>query len=147
MIKIGDTQFKIHHYGIAHTKTDIMIEVVENSVLFLGDNVLALRLPRASDGNFQGNISTIKTILDSKANIFVPGHGPTGDKTMVKVYLDYLTKIYKAAQKAFEEDLDSSDVITITRETTAAYKDWSGYEDEIGPHGAQAYSEVEAAEF
>jgi glyoxylase-like metal-dependent hydrolase (beta-lactamase superfamily II) len=146
-IKIGDTQFKIHHYGIAHTKTDIMIEVVENSVLFLGDNVLALRLPRASDGNFQGNISTIKTILDSKAKIFVPGHGPTGDKTMVKVYLDYLTKIYEAAQKAFEEDLDSSDVITITRETTAAYKDWSGYEDEIGPHGAQAYSEVEAAEF
>jgi glyoxylase-like metal-dependent hydrolase (beta-lactamase superfamily II) len=147
IITVGDTQFKIHHYGIAHTKTDIMIEVVENSVLFLGDNVLALRLPRASDGNFQGNISTIKTILDSKAKIFVPGHGPTGDKTMVKVYLDYLTKIYEAAQKAFEEDLDSSDVITITRETTTAYKDWSGYEDEIGPHGAQAYSEVEAAEF
>ena len=147
VITVGDTQFIIHHYGIAHTKTDIMIEVVENSVVFLGDNALALRLPRASDGNFQGNISTIRTILDNDAKIFVPGHGPTGDKTMVKVYLDYLTLVYQAAQKAFNEDLDSSDVITISRETTAAYKDWSGYEDEIGPHGAQAYSEVEAAEF
>lgn len=147
IVKIGNTQFKIHHYGIAHTKTDIMIEVVENSVVFLGDNVLALRLPRASDGNFQGNISTIRTILDNDVKIYVPGHGPTGDETMVKVYLDYLTLVYQAAQKAFNEDLDSSDVITITRETTAAYKDWSGYEDEIGPHGAQAYSEVEAAEF
>lgn len=147
IVKIGNTQFKIHHYGIAHTKTDIMIEVVENSVVFLGDNVLALRLPRASDGNFQGNISTIRTILDNDVKIYVPGHGPTGDETMVKVYLDYLTLVYQAARKAFNEDLDSSDVITISRETTAAYKDWSGYEDEIGPHGAQAYSEVEAAEF
>ena len=147
VIKIGDTQFKIHHYGIAHTKTDIMIEIVENSVVFLGDNVLALRLPRATDGDFQGNISTIKTILESKVKTYVPGHGPTGDKKMVETYLDYLILVYKAAQKAFEEDLDSSDVITITRETTAAYKDWSGYNDEIGPHGAQAYGEVEAAEF
>ena len=46
IIKVGDTQFKIHHYGIAHTKTDIMIEVIENSVIFLGDNVLSLRIPR-----------------------------------------------------------------------------------------------------
>ena len=67
VIKIGDTQFRIHHYGVAHTKTDIMIEVVENSVIFLGDNVLAKRLPRMSDGTFQGSISTINTILESDA--------------------------------------------------------------------------------
>ena len=147
VIKIGDTQFKIHHYGIAHTKTDIMIEVVENSVVFLGDNVLSLRIPRTSDGTFQGNISTIETILKSKITTYVPGHGPTGDKAMVEKYLNYLAQIYKAAQKAFEEDLDSSDVLTITKETTTAYKDWHGYDDLLGPQGAQAYSEVEAAEF
>jgi len=147
IIKVGDTQFKIHHYGIAHTKTDIMIEVVENSVVFLGDNVLSLRIPRTSDGTFQGNISTIKTILESNAKTYVPGHGPTGDRTMVETYLGYLTLVYEAAQQAFEDDLDSSDVLTITRKTTAAYKDWYGYEDLLGPQGAQAYSEVEAAEF
>ncbi len=147
IITVGDTRFKIHHYGVAHTKTDIMIEVVDQSVVFLGDNVLSLRLPRTSDGTFQGNISTINTILESDINTYVPGHGPTGDKKMVEDYLGYLMLIYEAAQKAFEEDLDSSDVITITRETTDAYKDWAGYELEIGPHGAQAYGEVEAAEF
>ena len=147
VIKIGDTQFKIHHYGISHTKTDIMIEVVEESVIFLGDNVLAKRLPRMSDGNFQGNISTINTILESKIKTYVPGHGPTGDNTMVKDYLNYITQVYEAAQQAFEDDLDSSDVITITKQSTAAYKDWSGYEEQLGAHGAQAYSEVEEAEF
>jgi hypothetical protein len=43
--------------------------------------------------------------------------------------------------------MDSSDVKPIALKATAAYKDWSGYEDEIGPQGAQAYMEVEAAEF
>ena len=124
VIKVGDTQFKIHHYGIAHTKTDIMIEVVESSVIFLGDNVLSLRIPRTSDGTFQGNISTIRTILESDINTYVPGHGPTGDKVMVETYLNYLILVYEAAQKAFEDDLDSSDVLAITRETTAEYKDW-----------------------
>jgi len=147
VIQIGDTHFKIHHYGIAHTKTDIMIEVVENSVVFLGDNVLALRIPRTTDGTFAGNIATIKTILKSNAKIYVPGHGPTGDNNMVEQYLNYLTQIYEAAKKTFDEDLDSSDVITITKETTAMYKDWYGYADLVGPQGAQAYSEIEAAEF
>lgn len=146
-IKVGDTTFKIHNYGVAHTNTDIMIEVVENSVVFLGDNVLALRIPRTSDGTFQGNISSVRTMLESNAKTYVPGHGPTGDRAMVETYLNYLTLVYEAAQKAFEEDLDSSDVISITKETTTAYKDWPGYEELLGPQGAQAYSEVEAAEF
>ncbi len=147
VIKVGNTHFKIHHYGIAHTKTDIMIEVVENSVVFLGDNVLSLRIPRTSDGTFAGNIATINTILESKIKTYIPGHGPTGDSAMVKKYLNYLTLVYKAAQKTFADDLDSSDVITITKETTTAYKDWHGYNDLLRPQGAQAYSEVEEAEF
>ena len=147
VIKVGDTEFKIHHYGISHTKGDIMIEVVGSSVIFLGDNVLSLRIPRTSDGQFQGNIATINTILESDIKTYIPGHGPTGDKAMVETYLNYLVQVYAAAKKAFEDDLDSSDVITISEETTAAYKDWFGYDELLGPQGAQAYGEIEAAEF
>ena len=147
MIKVGDTEFKIHHYGIAHTKTDIMIEVIGESVVFLGDNVLALRIPRTADGTFQGNIDSVNTVLEVNAKTYVPGHGPTGDKAMVEKYIGYLTLVYEAAQKAFEEDLDSSDVLAITTDTTADYKDWHGYSELLGPQGAQEYGEVEASEF
>lgn len=146
-ITVGDTNFKIHHYGVAHTQSDIMIEVIENSVVFLGDNVLSRRMPRMSDGTFQGNISTVKKILETNAKVYVPGHGPTSDSSMVNKYINYLKLIYKAAQETFEEDLDSSDVIKTTTKTTAEYKDWYGYSDLVGPHGAQAYGEVEAEEF
>lgn len=147
IIDIGDTRFKIYHNGVAHTKTDIMIEVLDNSVVFLGDNVLAKRLPRMSDGTFMGSVDAIDKILKTGAKTYVPGHGPSGDETLVKDYRNYITLVYSAAKKAFDEDLDSSDVIKITSKTTVAYKDWSGYEEQIGQHGAQAYAEIEAAEF
>lgn len=146
-IKIGNKTFRIHHYGQAHTRTDIMIEVEEDGVVFLGDNVTANRIPRMSDGNFTGNISSVDKILETGAKTWIPGHGPSGDVTMVKTYRDYLQAIYSSAAKAFEDDLDSSDVKAISLKATAQYRDWSGYEEELGPQGAQAYMEVEAAEF
>ena len=145
--KIGNKTFRIRHYGQAHTRTDIMIEVEEDDVIFLGDNVTADRIPRMSDGNFQGNISSVDKILGIEAKTWVPGHGPTGDATIVKAYRDYLQAVYSSAEKAFNDDLDSSDVKAISLQATQQYKDWAGYNDELGPQGAQAYMEVEAAEF
>lgn len=146
-IKLGDTTFRIHHYGVAHTTSDVMIEVVEESVIFLGDNVLANRIPRMGGGNFKGAMNSIDEILKTGAQVYVPGHGPTGDTAMVKTYKQYLSLIYQAAKKAFDKDLDSSDVKSFSLKTTQKYKNWSGYEDEVYRHGAQAYMEVEAAEF
>jgi len=147
VIKIGQTHFRIYHYGQAHTKTDIMIDVVEDKTVFLGDNVLADRIPRMSDGSFQGSINACDKILEVNASTWVPGHGPTGSSDIIKNYRHYLSLIYAAAKKAFDDDLDSSDVIAISRKTTTAYKGWAGYDDELGKHGAQAYEEIEAAEF
>lgn len=146
-IKIGNKTFRIHHHGQAHTRTDLMIEVLEDSVVFLGDNVTTNRIPRMTDGNFTGNINSVDLILEVDATTWIPGHGKTGDAAMVKGYRDYLAAVYASAKQAFDADMDSSDVKPIALKATAAYKDWSGYEDEIGPQGAQAYMEVEAAEF
>jgi len=146
-IKIGNKTFRIHHYGQAHTLTDIMIEVEEDGVMFLGDNVTADRIPRLSDGTFMGNINSIDKIMESNAKTWIPGHGPTGDKSIVSTYREYLQAVYAAAEEAFSNDMDSSDVKAISVKTTKKYKDWSGYDEELGPHGAQAYMEVEAAEF
>jgi glyoxylase-like metal-dependent hydrolase (beta-lactamase superfamily II) len=146
-IKVGNKTFRIHHFGQAHTRTDIMIEVLEDGVVFLGDNVTAERIPRMRDGNFAGNINSIDSILNISANTWVPGHGPTGDAAMVRSYRDFLAAVYASAKQAFDTGMDSSDVKPIALEATVKYKDWAGYEGEIGPQGAQAYMEVEAAEF
>ena len=146
-IRIGDKTFVIHHYGQAHTRTDIMIEVKEDGIVFLGDNVTAKRIPRMSDGNFRGNIESVDRILQAGASIWIPGHGPSGDAAMVRAYRDYLEAVHKAAEQAFNEDLDSSEVKPLALEATREYSDWAGYTGEIGRQAAQAYLEVEAAEF
>jgi glyoxylase-like metal-dependent hydrolase (beta-lactamase superfamily II) len=146
-IRIGGKTFLIHHHGQAHTRTDIMIEVKEDGVVFLGDNVTARRIPRMSDGNFRGNIESVDMILKTGARVWIPGHGPSGDDTMVRAYRDYLDAVYKAAAQAFNDDLDSSEVKPLALEATRKYSDWAGYDGEIGRQGAQAYLEVEAAEF
>ena len=146
-IKIGDTDFRIYHNKQAHTKTDIMIEVVEDRLMFLGDNAGNKRILRINDGNFTGNIAAIDIALATDARYFVPGHGPSGTKSVPLAYRSYLTGVYMAAKQAFENDMDSSDVKPIAEKNTAAFKDWSGYNEEIGRHSVQAYAEVEAAEF
>lgn len=147
VINLGDKTFRIHHYGHAHTRTDIMIEIQEEELVFLGDNVTANRIPRMVDGNFTGSITTTSKILETGAKVWVPGHGPTGDATVVENYRSYLQGVYSSAEKAFNDDLDSSDVKAVALEATAAYSDWVGYEDEIGKQASQAWLEVEAAEF
>jgi glyoxylase-like metal-dependent hydrolase (beta-lactamase superfamily II) len=146
-IKIGDTHFRIYHNVHAHTKTDIMIEVVEEQLMFLGDNVTYQRIPRMGDGNFRGSFEAIDMALTSKAKLWVPGHGPSGDVAIVRSYRDYLSGVYQAAKQAFNNNMDSSEVRAIAEKNTVAYRDWPGYDDEIGRHGVQAYAEVEAAEF
>ena len=77
-IKVGNKTFRIHHHGQAHTRTDLMIEVVEDSVVFLGDNVTTNRIPRMTDGNFTGNINSVDLILEVDATTWIPGHGTGG---------------------------------------------------------------------
>lgn len=146
-IKVGNTDFRIYHTSPAHTKSDIMIEAVQESVMFLGDNVTYERIPRMSDGTFKGNLAAIDMALTSNAKAWVPGHGPSGDKSLVISYRDYLDSVYQAARQAFENNADSSEVRAIAEDTTANFVHWEGYKDELGRHGVQAYMEIEAAEF
>ena len=108
---------------------------------------MAKRVGRMVSGTFNGNINALEQVLKSGAKTWVPGHGPSGDSTVVTNFLGYLVAVYGAAKHAFEEDMDSGDVPAIAVERTKAYEDWVGYADEVGKHATQAYLEIEAAEF
>ena len=125
-----------------------MIEVVEDSVVFLGDNVTTNRIPRMTDGNFTGNINSVDRILEVEATTWIPGHGNTGDTAMVKGYRGIPgCRLLRPPSRLSMPTWTAAMLNRSHSRQRAAYKDWSGYEDEIGPQGAQAYMEVEAAEF
>jgi glyoxylase-like metal-dependent hydrolase (beta-lactamase superfamily II) len=91
-VTIGGMRFRIHHNGAAHTDNDIMIEVVEEKVLFYGDVVRSQQVSEFMD-SFKGNIEAIDLGLKSGATRFIPGHGPGFDRQTVQTYRDFLSTI------------------------------------------------------
>lgn len=145
--EFGDTSIRIHHYGIAHTTSDLMIEIPKASIIFLGDNALNKRIPRIDDGNIQGNIEACTRILETGSKTYVPGHGQTGDDNVPKIFSRYLDTLYKTVKQYYEEGLSDFEMKDQVVAQLSEFSDWSGFDEQIGKHISLAYLQIEAAEF
>lgn len=146
-LKVGDITIRAHFTGHAHTLTDVMFEVVEDKVLFTGDNITYQRIPRMTDGNFAGNIAAANYALAMPIEVVVPGHGPTGGKEVLTAYRDYLSTIYESTKVMMDDGLEAFEMKEAIVEKLAAYKAWPGMMDEVGKHISLAVSELEIADF
>ncbi|MCM8856898.1 MAG: MBL fold metallo-hydrolase [Candidatus Thiodiazotropha sp.] len=131
----------------AHSYSDIMIELPQQRILFLGDNVMSKRLGQMDSGTFNGNIAAIELALESRAEIYVPGHGRTGDREVPETYLDYLSSLKEEVAKHFEEGLSDFEMSPLIVETLSRFSDWVDFERNVGRHISLAYLEVEAELF
>lgn len=147
IIKVGEISFRIHNYGQAHTNGDIMVEVVEKKVLFVGDIALYKRMPLLNDSNIKGNINTLNKALALNLKYYVPGHGITGGKEVIKPFRDYLNLMRKNVVKLYEDNLLDYEMKTKMIPEFSAWKDWGGFSDEFGKHVSVMYLEVEKEAF
>lgn len=146
-LKTGGMTFRIHAPADAHSHTDIMIQVVEDSVVFGGDNFLYKRLPRLDDATFKGNIEACRVAASLDAKRYVPGHGPTGGVEIVKAYENYLATVYSEVKKHYaagKSDFEMKDAV-VTK--LKPYHDWAHFEDVIGKHISLAFLEIERSSF
>jgi len=146
-LKLHNLRFRIYHNDRAHTDTDIMIEVVEDGVLFLGDNVFAGRVGRMDDGNLKGQLAALDAALASKARHFVPGHGRSGGRAVVVDYRNFLTALRAAVRKYYERGLGDFEMKDRVVRDLAAYKDWKNFDAEIGRAIGVVYLQVESEAF
>jgi glyoxylase-like metal-dependent hydrolase (beta-lactamase superfamily II) len=147
VLKVGGIEFRIYAPEKAHSHTDVMIEVVEDSVVLLGDNVMSKRFGRMDDGTFRGNIAACDRAMEINAKHYIPGHGQSGSVKLVKDYRDYLAMIYSEVGKYYEEGMADFEMKPLIEKKVSAYHGWSGFEDEFGRHISLAVLEVERAEF
>ncbi len=143
----GGITFRIHAPPAAHSSTDIMIEVVEDSVIFLGDNALVNRIGRMDDGSFRGNIAALEAALAAEVRHYVPGHGPSGGRQVAAVYQRYLSTLYRRVAVLYEQGLADFEMKKDIVARLGHYHDWSGFREEVGRHISLAVLEVEKAEF
>lgn len=144
---LAGLHFNIHSVGIGHSDSDIMIELVEDSLMFTGDNVAFERILRMDDGSFRDNISACDRAISLKLKHYVPGHGKTGDVNIVKLQKEYLSTLYTQAVKYYEQDLEAYEMKPMIVKSLAKFQSWQGFDDEVGKHISLAILEAEKAEF
>lgn len=146
-LKIAGLTFNIHSVGIAHSDTDIMIEYVEGSTLFTGDNVGHQRILRMTDGSFRDSIKAMDRAISLNLKYYVPGHGPVGDVKVAYLQREYFDTLYKQVGIYYEEGLEDFEMKPKVLGALAKFKDWTGFDEQFGKHISLAKLEIEKSEF
>lgn len=148
VLKLHGTSFRIYHNDRAHTDNDIMIEVVEESAIFLGDNVLNRRIAAnfPEHGNTQGQITAIGLALESKAMHFIPGHGTSGGREIALAQQTFLKLLHTSVKKYFDRGLSDFEMKEKVMNDLAAYKNYYAFDD-LGRVINAAYRQIEVESF
>lgn len=146
-VKVDGYTFRAHLTDHAHTKTDAMIEIINDSVMVLGDNVLNQRVGRMDDGSFRGSKKACDIAHSVKAKVYIPGHGPSGDAATTLGYCDYLNTLYTKSGEQVEEGLSDFEMKSTVVKALKAYQKWEGFDKEVGKHISLSVLEYEQAAF
>ena len=147
-LKLHGTSFRIYHNDRAHTDNDIMIEVVEEGVIFLGDNVLNKRIAAnfPEHGNIQGQIAAIDLALKSKAMHFIPGHGTSGGCEIALAQQTFLKSLRASVKKYYDQDLGDFEMKDKVMRDLDTYKDYYDFNN-LGRVISAAYLQIETESF
>ncbi|MDG6777511.1 MBL fold metallo-hydrolase [Thiomicrorhabdus sp. zzn3] len=145
ILTFGDTTVKVHQFGKAHTECDLIVEVVEDKVAFLGDTAMR-RVANMADGSFPGTIETMKKAKELGCDQYILGHGPHDGKAICDDMQTFCEVIYNNAVKYYDEGLSDFEMkpkIMDEPFMKEVASTWPGYEHTIGKFIAVAVAEVE----
>jgi cyclase len=86
-LNMGDATFVLEYMG-GHSPATIMIYLVEEKVLFTGDNVEG-QFPFFGQAHFGRWKEALKKMLALDIDLVVPGHGQVGGKELIEKYLAF----------------------------------------------------------
>ncbi len=158
VISIGGIDFQMHaqkqnkssdidYIGKAHTDSDIALVVGPDNTLFTGDLVFNSLLGRMDDGNFMGLLAFLDNLIGLQPNVVVPGHGQTGDVSLIEEMYELNHTLYQTVEQHYEEGLTDFEIKPLVMEALEDFADWTGFEQSIGRIVSLCYLEVEQNSF
>jgi len=142
--KIGGKTFRIHSSDDAHSKTDLMIEIVEDRTLFTGDNVLNRQSMNLRDGTFNGVIKATQRAYDLNVKRYVPGHGKTSsNRTFIADQKAYFDILLKEVRRMYDEGKSDFEMKPVIADKLKAYRNWAEFEANLGLQISLAILEIE----
>jgi len=141
--RIGGKTLRIHSSTDAHSKTDLMIEIVEDRILFTGDNVLSRQVMNLRDGTFKGVMKETERALALNAKLYIPGHGKGGDRKLVEEQKAWFDILMPEVRRMYDEGKSDFEMKPVIAEKLKAYKQWAEFEANLGPMISLAILEIE----
>jgi len=141
--KIGGKTFRIHSSTDGHSKTDLMIEMVEDRILFTGDNVLARQVMNLRDGTFKGVMKETDRALAINARLYIPGHGKSGDRKLVEEQKAWFDILMPEVRRMYDDGMSDFEMKPVLVEKLKAYENWAEWETNLGLQISLAILEVE----
>ncbi|PUE18508.1 MBL fold metallo-hydrolase [Limnohabitans sp. MMS-10A-160] len=150
VIQIGDVTFRMHHYGNAHTPSDLCVEVVQDKLTAVGDIAMANRIANMDEGSYPGTFKYYQALTAATGDqLWVPGHGQ-GSQDLLKTYGEFMAGIWEPCLQAVKDGKSESEarsmVLKDVRVTSRA-KTMQGFEGNIGKYISLAYLEAEKEAF
>jgi glyoxylase-like metal-dependent hydrolase (beta-lactamase superfamily II) len=150
VIQFGDVSLRMHHYGTAHTPSDLSVEIVQDKVTAVGDIAMTNRIANMDDGSYPGTFKYYKALMAATGEqLWVPGHG-RARPDLLKTYGDFMAGIWEPSLKAVEDGKSEAEaraaVIKDPRVASRA-KTMEGFDGNIGKYISLAYLEAEKVAF
>ena len=145
--KIGGVTFQVTLFHKAHTATDLMVNVVEEGILFTGDIINNEHFSFMGHGNFKGAYEATQIALSMKPRYVVVGHGRSGKINLIKEFSDIYQKLRIEVGKHFKQGLMAYEMKPKIIIEFDKYKHWSGFDRRIGSYVNQLNAELENESF
>jgi glyoxylase-like metal-dependent hydrolase (beta-lactamase superfamily II) len=150
VIQFGDVSLRMHHYGTAHTPSDLSVEIVQDKVTAVGDIAMTNRIANMDDGSYPGTFKYYQALMAATGEqLWVPGHG-RARQDLLKTYGDFMAGIWEPSLKAVEDGKSEAEaraaVVKDPRVASRA-KTMEGFEGNIGKYISLAYLEAEKVAF
>jgi cyclase len=91
-LHLGDREVQLLHVGPAHTRSDVVVWLPAERVLFTGDIAFAGGQPFLAEGSVAGYPAALARIRALQPEVIVPGHGPVCRGDAVAALLDDLAE-------------------------------------------------------
>jgi glyoxylase-like metal-dependent hydrolase (beta-lactamase superfamily II) len=144
---IGGITFQVLLFDKAHTATDLIVYVVEDGVLFTGDIVNNQHFSFMGHGNFKGAYEATRKMLSLEPDVVVVGHGRSGKPELIYQFGQIYQQLRTLVGKYYEQGLMDYEMKPRVVAELDEYRQWSGFEQRIGPYISQLVTELEAESF
>lgn len=146
----GDVQIRLHHYGRAHTPSDLCVEVVQDRLTYVGDIAMENRIANIDDGSYPGTFKYYDALKKAAGEqTWLPGHG-RGSKDLLDTYGTFMRGIWEPCVQAVKDGiaLDGAKALVLKDARVASRaKTMAGFDSNIGKYTSLAYLEAEKEAF